>query len=322
MTRPVIVPFTEVHLRPAAALLAARHAAHLVAEPLLDPRYADPRGALEAVTAAWQVEGASGAVALAGDKVVGYLLGAPKADPVWGPNVWVDSAGVAVTEAELARDLYAVAATDWVAQGRTAHYAVIPAHDQPLLDAWFRLGFGQQHAHAVREVPTAPCPPVPGVTVRPATAADIDRLAELEQVLPAHQALAPVFSPGHQPTFDEARAEWVESLEDVRFVNLVAEVAGAVVGVAVGCSLMVSAANSWLIRPPHAGFLGFAAVDPEARGHGVGRALGESVLGWSAEAGFTSVVADWRVTNLLASRAWPRLGFRPSFVRVHRLLGH
>jgi hypothetical protein len=34
------------------------------------------------------------------------------------------------------------------------------------------------------------------------------------------------------------------------------------------------------------------------------------------------VATDWRVTNLLASRTWPRLGFAESFLRLHRLVGY
>jgi len=65
-----------------------------------------------------------------------------------------------------------------------------------------------------------------------------------------------------------------------------------------------------------------AAVLPQARGLGAGRALGEAVLGWTRENGFASAVTDWRATNLLSSRTWPRLGFRPSFLRLHRRLGY
>ena len=61
---------------------------------------------------------------------------------------------------------------------------------------------------------------------------------------------------------------------------------------------------------------------PEARGLGAGRALGEAVLAWTPRHGFTSAVTDWRATNLLSSRTWPRLGFRPSFLRLHRHLGY
>ena len=34
------------------------------------------------------------------------------------------------------------------------------------------------------------------------------------------------------------------------------------------------------------------------------------------------MVTDWRVTNLLSSRAWPALGFTETFLRLHRLVGY
>ena len=49
-------------------------------------------------------------------------------------------------------------------------------------------------------------------------------------------------------------------------------------------------------------------------------ALGEMVLVWARDAGYPTVVTDWRETNLLSSRAWPRLGFRPLFRRLHRAI--
>jgi hypothetical protein len=103
------------------------------------------------------------------------------------------------------RDMYAVAATRWVADGRTAHYVIVPSHDSAIVDAWFRLGFGQQQAHAIRDVPTDD--PVTKVTVRRARRDDIDVLARLELALPEHQGLSPVFSAGTVPTYDEARAD-------------------------------------------------------------------------------------------------------------------
>ena len=93
-------------------------------------------------------------------------------------------------------------------------------------------------------------------------------------------------------------------------------------GAAVGCALEKSGSHAPLTRPDKASFLGFAAVLPEARGLGAGRALGEAVLAWTRDQGFTSAATDWRATNLLSSRTWPRLGFRPTFLRLHRLLGH
>jgi hypothetical protein len=46
------------------------------------------------------------------------------------------------------------------------------------------------------------------------------------------------------------------------------------------------------------------------------------VLAWAGDAGYHSVVTDWRSTNIQSSRAWTGLGFRPTFFRLHRLVGH
>jgi len=70
-----------------------------------------------------------------------------------------------------------------------------------------------------------------------------------------------------------------------------------------------------------AGFLGFAAVLPDARGVGAGRALGETVLAWARDAGHATIVTDWRSTNVESNRAWLALGFRPIFHRLHRAIG-
>ena len=40
-----------------------------------------------------------------------------------------------------------------VEEGRPRHWVLAPAHDEALLDAWWRLSFGQQQAHGIRDVP-------------------------------------------------------------------------------------------------------------------------------------------------------------------------
>ncbi len=321
MSRHVIRPFAEADLPAAARLLAERHKEHRKRHPLLPAEYEDERLAVVEVTAVWESESASGAVLVEGDDLTGYVLGAPKPSPIWGPNVWIEAAGQAVREPEHIRDLYGAAAAKWVEDGRTAQYVLVP-DDANLVDAWFRLGFGSQHAHAVRPAPTARLEAPSGLTVRRATRDDIAVLAELDLVLPQHQGRSPVFSAGELPTLEEALADWEESIDDLDYATFVAEYDGRVIGSSVGCSVEKSSAHSGLARPDNAGFLGYAAVLPEARGRGAGRALGEAVLQWSADTGYTAVVTDWRVTNLLSSRTWPKLGFEQTFHRLHRLIGY
>ncbi len=325
MQRPEIRDLTEGDLGRAARLLAGRHQRQRATEPLLDERYERPDICAAEVDALFRTPDASGAVALVEGEVVGFVLGAPRPAPMWGPNVWVEAAGLALTDEaapELARDLYAHAATRWMAEGRTAHYAIVPSHDVGLVDAWFRLGFGQQHVHAIRPVPESAAPPEPvDFEIRRAGVADIAALAELDLVLDDHQNASPVFSALASPSLEEALADWAEGIHDESLPTFVAVRDGVVVGSAIACAVTKSSMHVGLLQPPDAGFLGFAAVRPTAQGSGIGKALGASVLAWTAEVGYRSAVTDWRATNLLSSRTWPQLGFRPTFLRLHRIVG-
>lgn len=322
MTRLEIHPLSDNRVDDAAALLAARHRAQRLSEPGLDPAFEKPELARAQLADLLAGDNVTAFVSLADGAVTGYLVGSRRDDAVWGPNIWVEAAGYAVERPETIRDLYAAAAEGWAAAGRTVHHAIVPATDPAEVDAWFRLGFGHQHVHAIREAP-APgevARPHERLEVRRAAREDIDALARLDLVLPEHQRLSPVFSRLPLETFEELRAEWVDSWDDPRFHAFVVQHDGRVVGSAVGCPLDVSSTHRGLTRVPDAGFLGFAAVFPEARGLGAGRALGEAVLAWAREEGYREVVTDWRMTNLLSSRAWPRLGFRPTFFRLQRTI--
>jgi GNAT superfamily N-acetyltransferase len=316
------MPFDDSHLPDAGRLLSERHRRHRKAETLLPSRYEDAAEAQAAVAAVLAMQGASGAIAVRSGRVVGYVLGTPKPNRTWGPNVWVESAGHAAEDPEDIRDVYAVAASRWVDDGATAHYVLVPAHDDALIGAWFRLAFGHQHTHAVRDVPAAP-PAVPAsIVVRRANRQDIPLLAELDLALPQHHGLAPTFSSGEVTSYEQTVQEWEEDFDDPDFATFVAEHEGRVVGSAVGCPLEKSSSHEGPAVPENAGFLGFAAVFPDARGLGAGRALGQAVVEWCRTERYSCVVTDWRATNLLSSRAWPALGFRPTFLRLHRLLGH
>jgi GNAT superfamily N-acetyltransferase len=317
-------PFAIELIDDAARLLAARHRSQRLQEPGLSPAFEAVGACRAEIEALVARDDASGVLAVRDDAVAGYLIGTPRATTTWGPNMWVEAAGHAVAEGEqeLVRDLYGFAAAGWVADGRTSHSAIVPATDPALVDAWFRVGFGQQHVHAIREVPPADeaLRALEGMVIRRAGRDDIPALAALELALPEHQTRSPVFSRLDPPTIETTTSEWEAAFDDPRFHTFVAEHDGRVVGSAVGCSIEESSEHKSLTRPPDAAFLGFAAVFPDARGLGAGRALGEAVLLWARDGGYATVVTDWRQTNLLSSRTWPRLGFRPTFLRVHRAI--
>lgn len=321
MSHIAVRPFGADDVAAAARLLAARHTDHLLALPELDAQFADPTRAAAEIEALLASPDTSGAVATRGDDLIAYVIGRPKAGSSWGPNIWVESAGTASLEAEALRAAYAEAAALWVAEGRTAHYVLTPATDEIAIDAWSRLAFGQQHIHAMHSTSPAPVQG-PGVEVRMANAADVDALVSLDPLLAQHQAQSPVFSAAPVPNPDEALADWLVAIDDESSATVVAVVDGEVVGAAYGCDLAKSSAHNGLARVPNAAFFAWAVVLPESRGHGVGRALESAVTAWAASRGYPVIVTDWRVTNLLSSRAWTAAGYRQTFVRMHRLVGY
>jgi GNAT superfamily N-acetyltransferase len=62
------------------------------------------------------------------------------------------------------------------------------------------------------------------------------------------------------------------------------------------------------------------AVLPAAQGTGVGRALTSHAFAFARESGYATVATNWRVTNLVASRFWPALGFQITTLRLTREL--
>jgi GNAT superfamily N-acetyltransferase len=321
MSRLELDAFSDAHLDDAAALLAARHARDRRAEPLLPKRFEDPAEARVLLEEAWRADGASGSVATREGELAGYLISGQRGAKRWGEHVWIEHHGCAVQDAEVVRDLYGHAAGRWVDEGRTRHYVLVSAEPE-LVDAWFRVGFGQQQAHGYQEVPERTAVEVPnGCEIREPTEAEVDQFVELELdiELPRHQQSSPVFSGvASLPSDDEIRREWADTLaRDEEHVLI-----GWRDGRPVACWSVQAADESSHHRglglPENACFLGYAVTLPESRGSGIGVALTQAELAWAAEQGYRAMVTDWRVTNLLASRFWPNRGFRPSVLRLYR----
>ena len=327
-----IVSFSDTHLAEAAALLALRHQQDRALEPALPERFTQPDAARSVLEAVWSRPNASGVVALHAGRMIGYLIGVPRIDMVWGRSVWVPLAGHAVDRArgaEVYRDLYATLSPSWVAHGCFAHYALIPASDQAALEAWFTLSFGKEQAHGIRETADASAltPPVdPSLTIRRAEMADLEPSIELDDIIASHQSRAPVYAPywfGEYEPFnrEEIVQESREILQDEQAKMWLALRHGRIVGY----QLYIPASQEFvkidaIMVPERCSFLATAATREEEQGRGVGRILTAHGLAADHASGYTHCITDWRVTNLLSSRFWPRQGFRPIAYRLVRRL--
>lgn len=322
-----LAPFDDSCLDAAATLLAARHRRDRAHEPALPERFMLPDAARVAVLAAWREVNVHGGIAAwRGERLVGFLIGAPDLREIWGRSVWVRYAGHALAADEapdLYRDLYAVAAPQWLARGYFAHYVELPADDQASLNLWFQLSFGTQQAYAIRplaaiEVPNPPH--VPAITIRRAGSGDTDVFVELQKLLWGHLGRSPVYSVRLPEDLHGAHEDAAATLADPQVAVWLAEQDGATVG-AVEMRPLTSG-DDLLDVPEQCCYFAFAATRLDARGRGIGTLLTAHALREAHTAGYVAALTNWRTTNTQAARLWPHLGFRPFQYRLHRLIDH
>jgi GNAT superfamily N-acetyltransferase len=302
-----IQPFDEAHIAGASEVLERCHRAHLSREPLL-ARDVDVRSLVEK-----EWKGATGAVALSGTDVVGYLLGGHASGRI-GPHVWSTSAGHAVGDHDVVSDLYALAAARWVNEGLTRHF-VFAAADREHVEPWFRLGFGASAFQAVRPIPG---PPMQGgardVEVRLSRPGDLQQIAALARELPVHLQASPSFSELAIESEAALQDEWRDTWEREEYTHFVAELGGRIVGQL----LLYRRPRGDLRIPSNSIDLSNATSMPELRGLGIGSALLSAAVTWANVQGMSAMTTDWRATNVLAARFWPRHGFRSSYLRLYR----
>ena len=301
--------FTDAHLDDAAKLLEKRHRRQLDSGALV-AKEPDFRGELEQALA---TDGASGSVLTEDDALRGYVVAAPQQFTNTGLTWMLTGfAGFALEgDAELTRDLYAHAADRWVYDGHTRHGLYLPASETEQIDAWFRLGFGASAMTAARKI--EPEFFESQVQVRDGAPEDVEEAARLDRAMADSMRPAPSFSGLEADSQEFAVEEWRDTWDDEQFKHFIAELDGRSVG-----HLLLWTGRTGLRIPDGSIDLAAASTEPEARGAGVGRALTAHALTWAQEHGYPTMTTDWRMTNLLASRFWPKRGFRPTFLRLYR----
>jgi GNAT superfamily N-acetyltransferase len=317
-----IVPFQKEHLAAAADLLAQRHRRERRSISELPDRFEDSTVAARAIRAALARDRAHGYVALDNGRLVAYLIGDMVIDSVWGRSGWVRLPGCAYdpnADIEAVRDLYTALGGSWVDQGVFSHVALIPSSDPNLTQAWFSLAFGIEQVHALLdltaidpEVPTAPG----AIDIRQAGPDDRHHLAAMSDVIWRTQIEAPVWGAMMPEEVSEVEDGWAGLVDDEDVIAWLAMRDEQPVGVQIYWPAEATDGN--MLIAEKCIHLGVAGTRPSARCQGIGVALTAHGLAQAAAAGYRFCETDWRSTNLLSSRFWPRRGFRPAVYRLAR----
>ena len=315
-----IIPFQDELLDQAAALLAERHRQNRLLQPDLPDRFEDPAQAGRALAAARQRTYASGVAAVDGSRLLGFLSGDLDISQLWGRSAWVRSAGYAVAEGqslELLQDLYAVLGDRWVKAGCFSHFIQVPAEDGALSKIWFKLSFGIQHVRALQSLENISLgkPVLPaGSEIRKLAPEDRELIADFSDLIWEHQVLAPVWAV-HPPEVND-REGWAELAEDPEVTAWVATLNGR--PAATLSFYPTEQGDDLMLVPEQTAHLAAAATYPWARRHGLMTALVQVGLADIYVQDFRCCETDWRATNLLSSRYWPKHGFKPAIYRLAR----
>lgn len=312
-----IVPMASEHLGAAARLVAERQERLRFAEAALPARYTDPEAVEPRIAAQLETHGAAGTAAIGPDgELAGFLVGVPRSGEPWGPGVWVTLEAHASVEPETMRDLYATWSSALVERGMLNHYVEVPSAEPGPLRAWRQLGFAQMHEYGLRETDVSDLPPTAGITIRRASMDDREIVERLSGVISGIQSQSPSYSPMSPRAREAERDDYLEEIDGPDGFWLAVD---ATDGRPLGMTISY-APDPGLAVPDGATYLGSTMALPEERGRGVARALLRFVLERGRDAGATHCVTNWRTTNLLASRTWPRLGFRHTHHRLVRRL--
>lgn len=314
-----LLPFTSEMIPAAGRLLAHRHACNRERLPLLPERFEQADVAAKAVEALWQEKYTNGFAAFRDGKMIAYLIGKTSPDP-WGRAGYVYLPGYAVAEEErpaIIQDLYALLGDHWVKRGCFNHYLYISAVNTRVIETLFDVGFGKERVDALLDFRTLEIPEVEeptGVIIRKAGTGDNAHLGSLSNIISRALAKAPHWHPTVPEDWDELHEGWSELPDEKDWTIWMALEADEAVGT-VGFH-KEEEADTKMLASPNTVYLSVAATKPQARGRGISTVLTWYGLQQARQEGYEICYSNWISPNLLASRFWPRFGFKDAAYRL------
>jgi GNAT superfamily N-acetyltransferase len=318
-----LLPFRDEYIFQAGDLLAQAHRRNRTLQPLLPVQFENPAFAQESVKQELGQERTSAVAALGDGHLLGFMIGKMVLDRLWGRSAWVSLAGCALSPEKNAGQvgsMYASLGEQWVAMGCFDHFAVVPAADSELVQAWFALSFGIEQVYgllALQEPTLVPALDRPeDLIIRRALPDDRSVLEAFSEIIWRHQTRAPVWAfclPEYQA---ELRQGYAGLVDDPDATVWLAFQKGQAAGFQ--CYFPAGSADKSRIIPEHCIELIVAGTFPQFQGLGIGRALTSYGLAEAYEKGYRNCLTDWRSTNLLSSCFWPSQGFQPVAYRLAR----
>jgi predicted N-acetyltransferase YhbS len=314
------LPFLSEMIPEAGELLAKRHTCNRQVLPLLPASLEDPHAASLAVENIWKSRFRNGYASFRNGRMVAYLIGDFENQP-WARCGYVYLPGYALAGGEsiaILQDLYALLGEDWVKRGIFSHNLYISAADTDVIQGLFSIGFGQERVNALLDLRTLDIPSLDepqGVIIRRAGRGDEDRLGSVAYVMVDALSSAPYWLPIPHEESISMKERWAGRVNDEWMIWMALEENKTIGTVAF---LVEQDYEVQMLASANILTLGTAATRSEERGRGIANILTWRGLEQARRNGFETCAVQWVSPNLLASRYWPRFGFRAVDYRLSK----
>lgn len=316
-----IVPWDDNMLRPSAELLLEKHRSlgeYTGIESTMSVGDMDTllRGVLD--------KNISSALAVLEEgALAGFALAVIENTPHWGKQGRLDSFAWYLPDgmADELGFLYGEIAKKWVESNIAEHVLVIPASSGALGEKLADLGFGRQQIHGWLDGRNfSPEHRRSGeqnsLTVRKSTPEDREQIRSFSRLIALYQKESPCFAVAPESYLTNLDQGFSILTTDEEVELYVIEEEGKILGY----QLYAPHEKEGFLSPAGSCELAVSAVTEGARGRGIGRRLTSEALRDQLCRGREIFITDWRSANLLSSRFWPRVGFRPLAYRMVRVL--
>ena len=294
--------------------VVARIAQQLVADAH-ERRLVNPQISTEILGTSLNASMQSTWIAEENGRIVGHLFGALLENDNFPKGVWIGPDGVSFDSIEVLSALYRAAGTAWIDRGALEHF-VWTLDGSSSMRAWFEMGFSRMHLRGVMALKKVPAVAWPhGYSIRRGGGGDLELAVSLDKALDEAQRLGPSFLIG--PLGALVRNELNETLLDPEVHYYVAEFEGQ--GVAQCMTFRLPPQRGSFSDTLH---LSAVSVLPEHQGRGIATAMVSHAFANAIDAHFRFAETNWRVTNRRAQAFWLGYGFQPTYVRLHRTIGH
>ena len=322
-----LLPFTSEMIPDAGSLLAGRHARNRKRLPLLPARFEDPQIAAKAVESLWQSKFRNGYAAFRNGKMAAYLIGDFEDQP-WARSGYVYLPGYGLADGERVatlQDLYALLGEDWVRNGIFSHNLYISAADNDVIQGLFKIGFGQERVDALLDLSTLEIPNLEepeGMIIRRARKGDEEYLGSVAYVMINALSSAPYWLPVTPESNIAWKERWASRADNEEWMVWMAlekdKAVGTVAFLFEHPTPLEQDAEVQMLLSAGTLTLGTAATRPEVRGRGIANILTWHGLEQARGMGFDVCLVNWIGPNLLASRYWPRFGFKDAAYRLSK----